>query len=288
MKIEWLESFHTTAEYKSLTKASEHLNMSQPALSKQIKSLEHDIGAHLFIRSASGVELTTAGKILHDRSVTILNEIRSMRREILISQGSGNLTLGSWPSVSTFYIPKKLASVTNEVPNGSIKIKISHTFSELLSGLEQGEIDVIMCDESVIKHTYWTKPLFSESFMLFIHSQHPLASKKDESIMLQEISKEQLFLLPTTCDIRMIINREFEHKGLPLNIAAEIEFGQSILGFISNNLGVSILPEIFKHHITDENIIAIPISDFEEQRTISVIARNEDTGKRLYQIFRNH
>ncbi|MGG1889684.1 LysR family transcriptional regulator, partial [Priestia megaterium] len=64
MKTEWLKSFIETAKTKSLSKASEQLHMTQPALSKQMRKLEEDLGVTLFIRSATGVELTSAGEIL--------------------------------------------------------------------------------------------------------------------------------------------------------------------------------------------------------------------------------
>ena len=80
MKTEWLEAFHVTAETSSLTKASELLHMTQPALSKQIKNLEQAVGAPLFTRTTSGVSLTPAGEIVFkdgqriSNSLTICNE----------------------------------------------------------------------------------------------------------------------------------------------------------------------------------------------------------------------
>jgi LysR family transcriptional activator of glutamate synthase operon len=79
MKIEWLESFMQTTEKKSLTKASEALHMSQPALSKQIRNLEDELGAKLLIRSTTGVALTPSGQILFERNKTIINEMNTVR-----------------------------------------------------------------------------------------------------------------------------------------------------------------------------------------------------------------
>jgi DNA-binding transcriptional LysR family regulator len=71
VKIEWLEAFLQTTELKSLTKASECLHISQPALSKKIRNLEDELGAQLLIRSSSGVTLTPSGQILLERSKKI-------------------------------------------------------------------------------------------------------------------------------------------------------------------------------------------------------------------------
>lgn len=80
MRTEWLEAFLITAKTKSLTKASEQLHMTQPALSKQIRKLEEDLGATLFTRSAKGVELTEAGDILFEEIEPVLHKIRSIQK----------------------------------------------------------------------------------------------------------------------------------------------------------------------------------------------------------------
>lgn len=74
VKIEWLEAFRQTAETKSLTKASEILHISQPALSKQIRNLEDELGTQLLMRSSTGVTLTQPGLILLERSKKIMND----------------------------------------------------------------------------------------------------------------------------------------------------------------------------------------------------------------------
>ena len=105
MRTEWLQSFIETAKKRSLSKASEVLHMTQPALSKQMKKLENDLGATLFIRSASGVELTKAGEILFRESEDILSKVHAVERSIRASEEQGNITIGTWQSMAAFYLP---------------------------------------------------------------------------------------------------------------------------------------------------------------------------------------
>ncbi|OEH93098.1 LysR family transcriptional regulator [Bacillus solimangrovi] len=276
MKIEWLEAFQITAETQSLTKASEILHMSQPALSKQIRNLEEDLGVSVFIRSSTGVRLTQAGEILLKGTHNILREINSVRKEISLSQGVENITIGSWPSIATSYLPYKLAKQDSK---DRFKIKISHSFLELLSRLENGLIDVALFDDREIQHSYYSKPLFSESFLLYINVNHPLYSGQ-ASIAFDEIKSEEFLVLSSTCDARTLVEKEFNTLGSPLKIASEIEFGQSILGFVEANLGITILPELFIQNISD-NVKAIPIDGFNATRNVSLIASDETVGKRM-------
>ncbi|MFS1517235.1 LysR family transcriptional regulator [Bacillus sp. SCS-151] len=281
MKIEWLEAFQITAETKSLTKSSELLHMSQPALSKQIRNLEIDLGASLFIRSSTGVRLTQAGEILLKSSKNILKEVNSVRKEINLSQGIGDITIGSWPSIATSYLPYKFAK---HKFNDQFRVKISHSFLELLSGLEKGLIDVALFDDREIKHSYYSKFLFSERFFLFINANHPIYANQT-SISFHEIKDESFVVLPSTCDARMLVDKEFASKGSTLKVASEIEFGQSILGFVEANLGMSILPEIFIQN-SSENVKAIEIQDFNISRHVSLIANDEAIGNKLVSMLR--
>ncbi|MDP4170827.1 MAG: LysR family transcriptional regulator [Bacillota bacterium] len=285
MRIEWLEAFLTTVKTKSLTKASESLHMSQPALSKQIRKLEEDIGAELFIRSAAGVELTNAGEILLKRGENIVKEVQSIRREIALSHEIEHITIGTWPSLATSFVPYKLANIEDSRLQKKFNLKISHSFVDLIDGLQRGEIDVALFDDSEIQHSFFSKPLFTETFKLFINSKHPLAINKN-SITFNEIKNESFVVLPPTCDARLLLERSFRQKGEELHVASEIDFGQSILGFISANLGMAILPAIFENMLNSAIVKAIQITDFNVERSVSIIARSEEIGKRIYSILK--
>ncbi|OIK12219.1 LysR family transcriptional regulator [Bacillus sp. MUM 13] len=275
MRIEWLEAFQITAQTKSLTKASETLNMTQPALSKQIRNLENDLGAKLFTRSSAGVSLTKAGEHLLSASKEIIKEINAVKKAIAVDQGLSGITIGAWPSIATSFLPKKLACTQRS----DYHLKISHSYVDLLEGLNEDKLDVALFDEQGISHPYYSTTVFSESFMLFVNKSHP-AFGNAESVVFHEIKDEEFVMLLETCDARTLIEHAFSKRGAQLHIASEIEFGQSILGFIEANIGISILPEIFINGLSP-NINAIPISDFDIKRTVSLIAKDEHVGKKV-------
>lgn len=286
MKIEWLEAFQKTVETRSLTKASEFLHISQPALSKQIRNLEIELGTTLLMRSSVGVSLTPAGQILFNRSKNIINEVNAMKREIILSQEKEEafLTIGSWPSVATVYLPYHIAQNKRLKNKSKIKIKVSYSFFDLLTNLENRNIDAAVFDDSDVNHKFYSSPLFEEEFLLFVNRQHPKYGQKEE-VSFEEIIGETFVVLAEGCDARMLVEKAFLEKGEALNIALEIELGQSILGFIEANLGISILPEIFINQLSD-NIKAIPITNFKITRKISVIAREESVSKQLISLFK--
>ena len=284
MRIDWLEAFRQTAEMKSLTKASEALHISQPALSKQIRNLEIELGAQLLMRTSIGVTLTAAGQILLDKSKSILNEVNAMRREIALSQdeGKADLTIGSWPSIATIFLPGRMAVNPQAMAKLDIKVRVFNCFFDLLTNIEDGTIDAALFDDRGVKHGFYSTPVFTENFYLFVNVDHPVFGNK-AAVSFDEIKNETFVMLPEGCDARKLVQDEFVARGEELNIALEIELGQSILGFIHANLGISILPEIFIIQKKDTTR-AIPISDFGANRQISIIAGDETVSKQLLRL----
>ncbi|KOO37121.1 LysR family transcriptional regulator [Priestia koreensis] len=277
MRTEWLESFWITADTRSLSKASEQLHMSQPALSKQMRKLEEELGASLFKRTSSGVELTKAGEILYKEVQPLLQKLQSIQREIVLTEEWTSVTVGTWPSIASSYLPYKLAEAKTE---RKINVKISYSYHDIFDYLKSGEVDAALIDDQFISHTYWSKPLFTEDFYLFLNSDHPLAKK--EEVSFSEFENEPLVLLPEGCDVRSSIERAYSEKGKDLPISTEIDFGQSIIGFIHANLGMSILPKIFIDHARGSHVKALKIKGIDLSRQISLVAHNDKLGKQLY------
>ncbi|MFC5451247.1 LysR family transcriptional regulator [Paenibacillus aestuarii] len=284
MKTEWLEAFLQTVELKSLTKASEMLHVSQPALSKQIRNLENELGTQLLIRSTIGVTLTPSGEILHESSKRIMSEVNTMKREIALAEGKQvHLTIGSWPSIAALYLPQRIAGNKLTDTHSAYKIRVFYSFFDMLKSLETGTIDAALFDDRGVKHDFLASLLFTEAFLLFVNVNHPLYGNRQE-VTFAEIANEAFVMLPEGCDVRMLVDHAFAAKGKKLHISFEIELGQSILGFIQANLGIAILPEIFVQQ-TNETVKAIPISDFGLTRQISAITREQSASKQLLTLF---
>ncbi|WP_201001568.1 LysR family transcriptional regulator [Paenibacillus glycanilyticus] len=285
MRMDWLVAFRQTAEMKSLTKASELLHISQPALSKQIRNLEVELGAPLLVRSTTGVTLTPAGHILLEGSKNILNEMNAIRREIALAQeeGKSDLTIGSWPSIATIFLPGQIARSQQAIGQLDIKFRVFYCFYDLLTSLENGIIDAALFDDRGVNHSFFSTPVFSEKFFMFVNVDHPVYGNIDE-VSFDEIKHENFVMLTEGCDARMLIDQEFSNRNEKMNIALEFELGQSILGYIHANLGISILPEIFIIQMKNTTK-AIPIADFGTVREISVITREKSVNRQLGFIF---
>src|SRR5450756_315684 len=102
MDLKQLRTFRAVAELGSLSKAADRLRAAQPALSRHIKLLEHELRVELFIRNGRGMLLTSAGRMLLDRTTGLVRQIEQVRDDIQSASGrpSGRVILGLVPTAS--------------------------------------------------------------------------------------------------------------------------------------------------------------------------------------------
>ncbi|TVY06557.1 LysR family transcriptional regulator [Paenibacillus cremeus] len=283
MNTEWLYCFLEASRHKSFSKASEKLNLTQPALSKQIRHLEELLGVELFKRSASGVELTEEGSLLQERIIPFLSELEAIKTELINHQKLSSIRIGTIPSLAAYYIPDKLVGMQQD--GIQTELNVRSTSAEIIELLCIGSIDAGMIHKaSRIPARYWTVGLFHEPYYAILPSRHPLADH--QAITLEQLKDEPLIVYPSQCDIRSTIVKAFQASGLEPRLALEINFGESIPGFVAAGAGITVLPEIIVNHISHLAVKAVPIEGFPETRTIHLVCARPELGKKLARYFK--
>lgn len=143
MDLRQLRTFSCVAELGSLSKASDTLRVAQPALSRQIKLLEHELRAELFTRNGRGMVLTEAGRLLLARTAGIVRQIDQIRDDIQSSGGppSGRVVLGLVPTVSCVLSARLARRTVESFPGISLCIVESYS-GHLMEWLHRGEMDL--------------------------------------------------------------------------------------------------------------------------------------------------
>src|SRR3546814_14168642 len=126
-----LRYFVHVAQLKSFSRAAAHLRIAQPALSRQIRNLEDELGVQLLTRSVRGVQMTEAGALLLERAEVILDQIKKARLEVAAEAGepSGRLTLAVTPAAGPMLVPPLVERCEASFP------KVSLRFVEGLPGV---------------------------------------------------------------------------------------------------------------------------------------------------------
>lgn len=145
VNFELYRIFYTVANYENITKASEELLISQPAISKSIKNLEEQLGGQLFVRTKRGVFLTEEGREFYNYIKQAMEYIHRAENKFtdLMNLEEGNIRIGiSTTLVKEFLLPY-LEEFHNKYPNISIEI-VTDVAAVLIPKLRNGLIDIII------------------------------------------------------------------------------------------------------------------------------------------------
>lgn len=256
------------AEKKNITKAAKLLNMSQPAVSHALKSLEEEWGFSIFSRTPSGVKLTENGRSIISLCYDILNLDEHLNQEInLISNvKSGKIKIGTFPSVTTKWIPQLLKIISQRHPGIEVTL-LEENYETIQELVLNGELDCgFVSDDNLYESLLFT-PIKSDPFLCLVNREDSLA--KLDKIPL-ELLNTKSFILPGKGGA-IELNKFFEKNNITPNIKYEImDINQSIVAMIENNLGISILPQLILNG-TSKNVLFKELEvDF--KRTIGLIS----------------
>ena len=152
--LELYRVFYTVAKNKHMTKASEELHISQPAISQSIKKLEDQLGGTLFMRSNKGMELTSEGKMFYDYVKSALELINNAENEFTSFKdlSKGEIKIGASTTLTKIILIDAIKRFHNDYPNIEINITNDLT-SNLIIDLQKGKLDFVIFNEGDIRET---------------------------------------------------------------------------------------------------------------------------------------
>ncbi len=182
MDLVQLKRFLVSAELGSFGKAAKQLNVTQPALTQSIKSLEAILGEDVFIRGARGVKLTAFGTMLVPRAQLIVNETTRIKDDIssLKTVKNAKLVVGVAPYLGGHVFPRALNIFTDKMPDVALKV-IEGQSGDLARMLVINEIDVAFCGyNDAFAHDQALKfeGLFKQTYKLIARGNHPMFKKR--------------------------------------------------------------------------------------------------------------
>lgn len=242
MDLRSLRYFVTVAEELNITRAAERLNISQPPLSNQIKSLEEELGAQLFIRGKRRLKLTEAGSLLYRRAVQLLELADRTRQEIGSMDGlSGCINVSLVEGRAPYLLSRWIAGFRGEFPQ--VKFRLwNGSGDEVLERLYRG-----LADLAVVAAPYDTEqlegfPVGREPWVAVLPKNHPLASEPGAFIPLEKLKDEPL-IVPSRQSRITAIRSWFEELDAEPNIVCELANYMDAVALAEQEVGICIYPQ---------------------------------------------
>lgn len=273
INVKTLLAFVEVAEKEHFGRAAQQLGMTQSGLSQLIKNLEQTLGANLVARTTRSVQLTPVGKIYLETAQEILraHRLADERMAQVLRGEEGTIRLGFVSSAALGTVPRLIGALSSQVPG--LKLLLTEVTSRnQISQLTSGIIDVGIIRDVNSARSLVITPLFSEPLVLAVPSTHPLAHKK--SVSLSECRDEEFIMFPRS-DVSYLhdnIYQLFGEAGFVPNVVQEAVQLATILGLVSSNAGIAIVPESV-NVITLPNLTLLSLKDARAVSRIFIATR---------------
>jgi LysR family nitrogen assimilation transcriptional regulator len=262
-----LRYFVAVALNRNLTRAATELRVAQPAVSRQIKLLEDELGTSLLARHHRGVELTDAGVLLHRRSEFLLRQLDETRTEIMdLSEApTGQLRLGCPPSLTRNLVSKPLERFLSRYPK--VRVELQETISDqLCQAVLADQLDLAIISTLYSEPHLTTTTLYPEPIWLF---GPPAKLNRRTPVRLDTIAGLPMLLALRGNATRVLLDRRMADARLPLNVIVETNSIPLIHELVHKGIGYTAAP--FSSHqnsIANGAMSGAPIADLKIERSL--------------------
>jgi len=289
--LQQLRILKAVATEKSFTKAAELLYLSQPSLSKQIKTLEKNLDILLINRENNKVSLTENGKVFLQYSERILALCEESCRALIdLKNGErGNLTVGASQTIGTYLLPRVLALFAQNYPQIDLKVQVNST-RVIAKNVINREIDLAIVGGEIpddLKKNLTVEDFVEDEFSLIIPKSHPFATRK-------KITKEDLYhlnfiTLNSNSTIKkfidnILVQNQIETK--QLKVIMQLNSIEGIKTAVSLGLGAAFVSSsAIEKEIELKTIEILTIENIHITRKLFIISNSQCDKSRAFDFF---
>ena len=288
-----LQQIQTLAKRGNFAKAALDLNISQPALSRALASLEQQLGMKLFDRSKREVVATVFGEHLLQRGKPVLQEMQLLERDLHLLQGmeSGELVIGSGPFRAEIFLGRAVARFSKSHPKVNVRIILDRT-PNLLSRLHKRELDIFVADTRIINDTsdLDITPLPQQQAYFCCRHNHPLTQQK-------QLEMKDIFSYPLAVMWfpKVILNTLARLAGLQVNDMEDLpcavlqcDYLKVLFDIIGDSDATGLITRSLLNDTLQQQIALIPITIPELTTHYGMVTLSRYSQPPVVQIFHDY
>ena len=262
-----------------LSKAADMLNLTQSALSHQIKGLEDQVGIDLFIRRTKPLKLSVAGMRMLKLADRVLPEVQAAEEEFrgLLSGKAGRLHIAIECHACFEWLFPVLEAFRKAWPDVDVDIRPGLAF-DALPALAREEVDLVVSSDPEEHPDLEFSPLFDYDPVFVASSQHALAQKK--WIEAQDFRNEVLITYPVDRPRLDVFSQLLMPAKVEPRSVRQIELTAVILLLVASNRGVAVLPDWVVREVRyNSDYVTRPLTEHGITRRLFAATRQDDTTK---------
>lgn len=270
---DWVHMFIAVVEHSSINRASQVLNISQPALSRRIMKLEEALGVQLFIRSGKRLELTAAGRMTYKYALELRQKQKKFYQELkkYASSTKCSITLGASLTTLQASLPDLISLFMEIDANLDIKTITGKTH-EIVTAVKEQQADLGLVASLVDEPGMVCIPLFDDHLKLVIPREHPLAQEAPLSI--NALHRLPMILFSKGTWYRILVDELFTNYQVVPEIKMEIDSFEAIIRLTATCGAGTLLPSSYLRPqlLQDNDLLALNIKQLQRTvRTTSLI-----------------
>jgi DNA-binding transcriptional LysR family regulator len=253
--MENLDIFAVVVEQASLNKASQVLNISQPALSRKIMKLEEDLGVMLFTRKGKRLELTRVGQICYEHAMEQRHLERKFQQAIQEYKASGkhsSITIGASLTTLQATLPDLITFYLKEYPLTEIKALTGKTH-EIVTMVKEKKVDIGLVASQISAASLHCEPLFNDHLCLVLPLGHKYIDRQDLSV--NDLNGFPMILFSKGTWYRVLMDELFQRYSILPDVQMEIDSFEAILRLVSTCKTATLLPQSYLRGENSELVV---------------------------------
>lgn len=273
MNMNQLETFITISKTMSFRKAGEILNLTQPAVSAQIKSLEDEYQSILIDRNQP-VTLTDSGRVFLDHAMKIVRTVEELKQRLadLENTPQGHIHLGTTTSIAMQTLPRVLSYFQNQFPLIKITIQ-SMPSSQIMTSVENGNVDLgiaYLFDKNPFLES---SVLYYDTFELVVSADHPMAQHDHATI--EDLRHIPLIMLTPDTAGRRFVDALFKKLDIMPQIVMELPSSEEVKRMVELNLGAAIISKLsIANELKQGTLKMIQVNELEISHPVGVVYKS--------------
>jgi len=257
MNIFQLKCYYKTVKFGGVTIAAEKLSVTQPAVSKQLKLLENEIGKKLWFKRNGLLVLTTTGEKVYQKACEIIPLFDALENNLNVEGDiSGKICVGCGPVGARFILPQIIKAFIREYQEMNVSIFECES-SEVKTLLRTDEIDISLGFRPVkLDQKIAFEKLISSRLVAICSEMEPISIKKPE---IADILTYPFISYPENSPIRHLLAFHFPSKGI--NFVLNSRSSETIIQYVQKGFGVSIVPQLMLSLLNPPKILTLKLDE---------------------------
>lgn len=287
MNLQNLRVFLKVAEHEHITRASEELSLSQPAVTKTIQSLEHEVGLELIERQGRRIALTHAGRLLQNYARQIFTLDREMEEALaaLHDVEGGEVTLAANTTTGVYLLPPIVARFRARYPRVTLHISILNSHESVEQTLNWHlDISLVEGDPSTLPPELKVEVFSYDELVLVVAPSHRWNGLP--MLMPQALSNNELLMREQGSGIREVIEHALSGRGVRILPLMTLTDNEAIKQMVMNGVGAAIVSKLaVQRELASGDLVSILISKLDLRPQLSLIQRADKQLSRAAQAF---